>query len=282
MRATASSGSNFRIAFRFLPKARRRGIEAVYAFCRLADDAVDQARDRVEGRASLDGARSILDDAYARRGASPVAHELSGAIGRFGLPRRPFDDLLEGMSWDLEGRRYADRTELTAYCERVASTVGLLCVRIFGCASGACDDFARELGVAPQWTNIPRDVGSDLRRGRIYLPATSLREHGLAADDLGRADGTTRGRLTALIREEGRFARARFDAAERALPRRERNRMLAGLIMAAVYRSLLTRIERAGAAVLDRKVALPAARRALIAGRVLAGAPVRRLASEPA
>jgi phytoene synthase len=181
----------------------------------------------------------------------------------------PFEDLLEGVTWDVEGRRYATAADLREYCLRVASSVGMLSIRVFGCEDPGAGAYAEELGVALQWTNILRDVREDLERGRVYLPAEALGRHGLRESDLGRRDAETRRRLDAVIREQVAFARGRFEAAGKALPRKDRRRLLAGRIMAAVYRVLLDKIDRAGAAVLDRKPRIGAPRRGLIALRLL-------------
>ncbi|HEX6850427.1 MAG TPA: squalene/phytoene synthase family protein [Candidatus Polarisedimenticolaceae bacterium] len=257
--------SSFFIAFRVLAPERRAAIEAVYAFCRAADDAVDDARDRDEGARALASVRARLDEAF-RGGGAPA---LAEAIRRFELPRRPFDDLLEGCTWDLEGRRYPDREALRAYAYRVASTVGLLCVRIFGATGPGRERYAEELGIALQWTNVLRDVRPDLARGRLYLPASSLRSHGVTEEDLRSREPYARERIAALVLGEAAYARSRFAAARAALDPEDRPRVLSGSIMAAVYEALLSRIERAGDRVLDAELRLSAARRLWIAGRTL-------------
>lgn len=263
-----SPASNFFAAFRFLPAERRRAIETVYDFCRRADDAVDEASDPAAARASLAALEVELNRAFQGGGAGRSPSSLAGVVARFRLPREPFDLLLEGMHWDLEGRRYATRAELREYCRRVASSVGVLCVRIFGCADPACDRYAEELGIALQWTNILRDLGSDLERGRLYLPEESLRRHSLAPEDLVRDAAPAAAQVAALVRAEAAYARACFREAERLLPAAERHRVLAGRIMGAIYEALLAKVERAGARVLERRVALSRAGRALVALRV--------------
>jgi len=267
-----SGSSNFFIAFRVLPRERREAIRAVYGFCRRADDAVDHAPDPEAGRAALGRVAAVLDRVYDTGAEGDEEAALQRAIARFDLPRKPFDDLLDGVSWDLEGRRYAETRDLRDYCYRVASTVGLLCVRIFGCRGGSCDAYAEELGVALQWTNILRDVGVDLSRGRVYLTQSSLREHGLTEEDLRRGDAASRSRLAGLIHAEAAYARSLYREAESRLPREERPKVLAGEIMAAVYRRLLRRVERAAHEVLDRPVRLSSIER----GWVAAGALTRR------
>lgn len=267
-----SGGSNFFVAFRVLPPERRDAIRAVYSFCRQADDAVDDARDQREGRAALARVAAFLDRVYDSAEDQGEEGPLRRAIERFDLPRKPFDDLLDGVSWDLEGRRYEEAADLRGYCYRVASTVGLLCVRIFGCRGDSCDGYAEELGLALQWTNILRDVGVDLARGRVYLTRRSLREHGLTEDDLRRGDPADRSRLERLIRAEAVYARGLYAEAERRLPREERPNVLAGEIMAAVYKRLLRRVERDARRVLDRPVTLSSLER----GWVAAGTLLRR------
>lgn len=268
MSGRARGRSHFFVAFRVLSPERRRGIQAVYRFCRRADDAVDEAGSEAEARASLDAVRRELEAAFAGDGAA-ADPELVTAIRAYGLPRAPFEELIEGVTWDLEGRRYATREELREYCRRVASTVGRLCVRVFGCGDGACDPYADSLGIAMQWTNILRDVGSDLARGRVYLPAASLAAHALTEDDLRRPTSSVRESLRGLVRDEAGFARERFAEASRALPAAWRRAVTSGEIMAEVYRALLRRVERAGDRVLDRKVRVGAVGRAGALARVL-------------
>lgn len=262
--------SHFRAAFGVLAPERREAIRAVYGFCRRADDAVDEAPDADAARARLEAVEQELAALYDGSGR-PAEPALAEAISRFGLPRTPFDDLLEGVRWDLEGRRYETVEDLRQYCRRVASTVGLLCVRIFGCAEGRGDAWAEELGVALQWTNILRDVGKDLTRGRVYLPSATLARHGLDEAALVRADAPARSALSRLVAEEAAYARGCFARAESLLPGSERARVLSGRIMGAIYRALLRKVEREGAGVLDREVAVPtAARWAIVARLVLA------------
>lgn len=269
------AGSNFRVAFRVLPPARRRAIESIYRFCRRADDAVDAAEHVGAARERLEEVRRELDEVYGGRPSNPALARLASVVVAFDLPRKPFDDLIEGVSWDLEGRRYATTDDLRAYCIRVASTVGLLCVRIFGCRHASCDRFAEELGVALQWTNILRDVGVDLARGRIYLPTDAMRRHHLEDDDLHSRDPVTRARVTELIREQAVYAHRCYAIAASALPEPERPRVLAAEIMANVYRELLRKIERAGCGVLDRELRVGAVHRVWLALRTTARARLR-------
>ena len=261
--------SSFSIAFRVLPRERRRAIEAVYAFCRRADDAVDEAPDPLAARTALAQIARELDDVFRGPADRRLASSLAGAVSAFQLPREPFNLLLEGVGWDLEGRRYETRADLREYCRRVASSVGVLCVRIFGCAGPGCDRYAEELGIALQWTNILRDLGSDLGHGRVYLPAESLRGHSLTPEDLLSRGAVPTERIDALVRSEAAYARSCFSAAEGSLPIAERRRVLAGSIMGAVYQALLAKIEKAGARVLERRISVSGPRRAWLALRCL-------------
>jgi phytoene synthase len=265
--SSSHARSHFFIAFRVLPRPRYEAITAVYRFCRRADDAVDENPDPADAERALAEVRAALDAAFARTGGDDA---LARAITAHGLPREPFDDLLEGVRWDLDGRRYATRDHLREYAYRVASTVGLLCVRIFGCGDGSCDRYAEELGIALQWTNILRDIAPDLSMGRVYLPADSMARHGVTEDDLRGSTTDGRRRLRALVTDEAAFARDRFRAAAAALPARHRRTVLAGEIMAEVYRVLLRRVERAGDRVLDGKVRVGALGRAAAFARVWA------------
>jgi 15-cis-phytoene synthase len=176
----------FALASAFLPLGKRRGTYALYAFCRLADDAVDRAgpggRDAVH--ATLMRLRSQLDDALRGEPAGPVMSETAWAIRRFGVPMAPVDELINGVARDLDPTDYRDWASLSAYCEGVASSVGELCTYVFGVVGGDANrdraiGFARTLGLAMQLTNILRDVGEDASNGRCYLPDDALQRAGL-------------------------------------------------------------------------------------------------------
>jgi len=266
---TPSGTSSFFVAFRVLPPERRSALSAVYGFCRRADDAVDDAPNAAEAGRRLEVVADELERTLAGD-ADPALVPLRAAIQRFDLPREPFDDLIDGCSWDIECRTYDDTEALREYCYRVASTVGLLCVRIFGCSGTSCDRYARELGVALQWTNILRDIGADHDRGRVYLPRDALATHGLDGVPLDTLDTDGRRRLDELIHEQCDYARSCFSLAASLRPESELPRLLAAEIMGAVYFDLLRRVERAGVGVLDRRVRVPNGRRAWIALRLLA------------
>ena len=181
----------FALASAFLPITKRRATYALYAFCRLADDAVDRAgpggRDAV--RDSLRALRSQLDQALTGGLAGPVMHETAWAMRRYGIPMAPIDELVNGVARDLDPTDYRDWPSLQAYCEGVASSVGELCTHVFGVVGGdearvRAISCARTLGVAMQITNILRDIGEDAGNGRCYLPDDALRSVGLTRDQV--------------------------------------------------------------------------------------------------
>jgi 15-cis-phytoene synthase len=191
----------FALASAFLPLTKRRGTYALYAFCRLADDAVDRAGPggREAVRATLMQLRTQLDDALRGDPAGPVMCETAWAIRRFGVPMAPVDELINGVARDLDPTDYRDWPSLSAYCEGVASSVGELCTHVFGVVGGDANRqraiaFARTLGVAMQLTNILRDIGEDAGNGRCYLPDDALRGAGLTREQVMARDVDVRSR----------------------------------------------------------------------------------------
>ena len=180
-----------------------------------------------------------------------------------GLPRQAFGHLVEGVATDVGAPRYETFEQLRTYCYRVASTVGLMCLAIFGSRGPQAERYAVELGLALQLTNILRDVAVDLSRGRLYLPLEDLRRFGCSEEDL-RA-GVITERVRALLAFQGQRAREHYARARAALPPQEARRLVAAEIMGAIYRALLTSIERRGYDVFSEVVRVPRPRRALIA-----------------
>jgi 15-cis-phytoene synthase len=243
--------TNFYYSFLVLPPDERRAIVAVWDFCRAVDDAVDEApaeRSASEVRRWRDEVARCFD------GGAPETEQgraLQPLVGTYGLPRSAFDALVEGVEMDLHGRRYRTFDELYEYCIRVASAVGLMCVRIFGCTDPASRQYAIDLGVALQLTNILRDVPGDLARGRLYLPTGDLERFGVTEADLGdetahAGSGVRSPKVKALLAFEAQRARDYYARADAALPRSEARRLVAARIMGNIYRGILDRIERAG------------------------------------
>ena len=181
---TKASGSNFYYAFLFLPKPKREAIYAVYAFCRLSDDLVDEAKAGGDPAAALTRWRKELDGYFRDSVGHPVIVAAGQAARRFNIPKTHFEELLNGMEMDLTRARYATFEELYSYCYRVASVVGLICIEIFGYRNPKTREYAERLGIAFQLTNILRDLAVDAERGRIYLPQDELRRIGYSEEDL--------------------------------------------------------------------------------------------------
>jgi phytoene synthase len=226
------------------------------------DDAVDEPG-AGSPKDALDGWRAEIARCYEGVPETPQGRQLQPFIGQFNLPRRPFEDLVDGVEMDLTCSRYATFEDLYEYCWRVASTVGLVCLEIFGYRQLAARDYAVALGIALQLTNIVRDVAVDLERGRVYLPQADLARFGCTEDDLRRGEVTPRVR-DLLAFECGR-AREYYDKAAQLLPREDRRSLVAARIMGAIYHATLERIERGGYDVFNGTVRVPRPRRAVIA-----------------
>ncbi len=250
----ARSGSSFYYSFLFLPRDQRTAITALYAFCREVDDVVDEGLDPVVARTKLDWWRTEIDAVFGGTPTHPVSLALAPVVKAFDLPKARFEDIIEGMRMDLDYNRYPDFATLEVYCHRVAGVVGLLSARIFGYSVPATLDYARDLGIALQLTNIVRDVGEDVRRNRIYLPLDELDRFGVTTDDLILFRETDQ--IAALLRFQADRAKAFYARAMAALPVADRKRQRAGLVMAAIYRKLLDEVETEGARIMNRRVSL--------------------------
>ncbi|MGE8357128.1 MAG: presqualene diphosphate synthase HpnD, partial [Microvirgula sp.] len=192
----AKSGSSFYYSFRFLSDDRRRAITALYAFCREVDDVVDETREEQVARMTLNWWRGELAALYAGAPTHPVTRALQPHVQAMDLPQGLFGEIIDGMEMDLDQARYATFADLQRYCHRVAGVVGQLSARIFGHTDPRTLDYAHDLGIAFQLTNIVRDVGEDARRGRIYLPVDELQRFEVpAADVLAYRESEAFGRL---------------------------------------------------------------------------------------
>jgi 15-cis-phytoene synthase len=255
--------SNFGVAFAILPRPQREAIRAVHAWSRSLDDGVDEESDAARARGRLERFRRELALLYEGTPEEPLTAALGPHVRRFHIPRIYFEELINGVEMDLEHRRYGNFTELSRYCYRVASIVGLICLRIFGEAEERGRRYAENLGLALQLTNILRDVGSDLARGRVYLPTDELARFGVSEEALR---GCQRDRaFLELMRFQAERARSFFEAAEHEVEALDRRRLLAAEIMARVYRRLLERIEASGFDVLAREVRVSKLERVWIA-----------------
>jgi 15-cis-phytoene synthase len=259
--------TSFYYSFFALPAGKRNAIIAVWDFCRAIDDAVDESNADKEDRSGEQAlARWREEAARLYEGREPLTREgrnLAPFIKQFNLPRTAFEDLIDGVAMDLDRRTYETFEALRQYCLRVASAVGLVCVEIFGYRDLQSRDYAINLGIALQLTNIIRDVGSDLQRGRLYIPLEDLKKFGCTEDDL-RAGIVTKNVRNLLAFESAR-ARQYYRKAEQALPQPDARGLIAARIMAAIYADLLRMIERSNFDVFRRRIRVTRPRQAMIA-----------------
>jgi phytoene synthase len=260
--------TSFYYSFLVLPAEQRQAIVAVWDFCRAVDDAVDESPpgNEVAGREAVRFWRTELARGYDGSALStPQGQRLQPFISRFDLPRQAFDDVIDGVAMDLDTTRYQTFADLFEYCRRVASAVGLICIRIFGCRDDRAREYAVSLGVALQLTNILRDIPDDLGRGRVYLPLDDLTAHGCTVDDL--AKGVVTDPVRRLLAFECARAREFYQRAVLARPDDDRRRLVAAEIMRAVYFETLRRIERNGYDVFTARVRVRRPMQACIALR---------------
>lgn len=239
------SGSSFYAGMRVLPRAEREAMYAIYAFCRQVDDiADDQDGDRASRAAALEAWRADIDMLYAG-GPPGRAALVAEAVHRFDLDRADFHAVIDGMAMDVVGDiRWPDAATLDLYCDRVASAVGRLSVRVFGMDRAVGDRLAHHLGRALQLTNILRDIDEDAGIGRVYLPREGLAGAGIALTTP--AEVIADARIDAVARALAAQAHGHYAQARAILARRPTGRLLAPRLMAAVYEKVLARMEAVG------------------------------------
>ena len=275
-----SRDTNFYYSFLVLPPEKRRAIVAVWDFCRAVDDATDEPKAAPEEELTKwRGEVAALFDGRPPETAQGQA--LAPFIRQFGLPRESLEAIIDGVEMDLGARRYETFADLYQYCIRVASAVGLVCLEIFGYTDPGARQYAVDLGVALQLTNILRDVPEDLRRGRVYIPREDLRANDVTEDDLKKESDDPRGavqsgKVKSLLRQQAARAREYDARAARELPPADARRLVAAEIMGAVYRAILDRIEQRDYDVFSSVVRVPRPRRALIAATTWAGSLLGR------
>ena len=261
---TGRSGSHFASSFLLLPAERRRAMEAVYAFCRAMDDIVDREGTVLEeARRELAAWRRELDACEQGFAAHPIAVAVAEIRRRYSIPMELFRKLIVGVEMDLHRRRYGTFEELKVYCEHVASVVGLISIRVFGCRHPDAERYATDLGIALQLTNILRDLKTDAERDRVYLPQEDLRSFGMSESDLPfilSLSKDERAKFQALMTFQAERARGYFERAAQALRSSgEGRRLLPARIMGGVYARLLRRIEQSGYDVFTRRLRVPPA-----------------------
>ena len=261
----AASGSSFYYSFLFLPAARRQAIMALYAFCREVDDIVDECNDIALASTKLAWWRQEVERIANRQAQHPVGLALQQVDSSINLPKEQLLEIIDGMAMDLQQSRYLDFKGLSLYCYRVASVVGLLAAEIFGYQDRQTQKYAHDLGMAFQLTNIIRDIGEDARRGRIYIPMDELKQFNVPAADI--LNGKYSENFTALMQFQAERAEKYYAQAFAQLPAVDRRSQRPGLIMAAIYRTLLDEIKHENFQVLHQRISLPPMRKLWLAAK---------------
>jgi phytoene synthase len=261
----AASGSSFYYSFLFLPEEKRRAITALYAFCREVDDAVDEPSDAQAARAALSWWRAEVARMFQGDPQHPVTRALAPWIAAYGIGQSQLAEIMDGLEMDLTQTRYLDFAGLRIYCRRVAGVVGELAAGIFGYRNPKTLEYADRLGLAFQLTNIIRDVGEDARKNRVYIPVDELKEFGVTTADI--IDARHSEDFVRLMSFQAERARRCYDEALALLPAEDRQAQRPGLVMAAIYRTLLDEIEEDGFRVLKQRTALTPVRKLWIAWR---------------
>jgi len=264
---TRRSRSSFYYAFILLPPERRRALYAVYAFCRFIDDIADDESIR-EPALLLKRWREELDRVYAGAPTRALSRALADSARRFKIPRELFEEIINGVEMDLSRKRYQTWEELRPYCYRVASALGLICIEIFGYRNPSAKQYAENLGLALQLTNILRDVREDAERGRIYLPLEDLARFNVSEEEI--LGGVYSPNFVRLMDFEARRARELYALAQSELALEDRATLLTAEAMRLIYAALLERIIKSNYRVLDRRHRLSAPHKLYLVGRAWA------------
>lgn len=260
---TQNRESNFFFSFLILPQPKREAIETIYTFCRVTDDIVDGAEDEKEKYTRLRQWTTELENSLYGVSKYSVLNRLSTIIRRFNIPLHHFYDLLKGMEMDLTKKRYETFEELQEYCYRAASTVGLICAEVFGYKTERTKQYAINLGIALQLTNILRDLKQDAKRSRVYLPQEDLRRFGYTEEELSRSIYNER--FVELMKFESARAHYFFKKARGFLAEEDKPFLYAARAMGNIYYLLLQRIERANYDVFSKRIRLSSAVKLFIA-----------------
>jgi phytoene synthase len=262
---TKASHSSFTLPFLFFPKEQRNALQTVYAFCRQTDDIVDEEPNETKRIAMLTKWRDELGNALDGKSEYILLNQLSATAATFSIPVQHFYELIAGVEMDLNKKRYETFEELKEYCYHVASSVGLMCLGIFGTRNKQTKQYAVTLGVALQLTNIIRDVHADAQQGRIYLPLEDLKRFNYTEDEL--LHNVYNSNFIALMNYESQRAQEYYDFAKHLLPPEDKRSMFAAKIMERIYFHTLIRIKKFRYNVFERKLSLPKYLQFLIAAK---------------
>lgn len=254
------SKSSFYYAFNLLPAEQRDAMNTVYAFCRETDDIVDEGTFTDDLKfEKLRKWRIELEKSLNGHSDYPLINKLSKTIQNFNIPLEPFFDLLKGMEMDLQHKRYLTFNDLQTYCYHVASTVGLMCIEIFGYRHPSAKDFAINLGIALQLTNILRDIKKDAEKGRIYLPQEDLRKFGYHESDI--FNNTYNENFQKMMKYQVERAKEYFNTATACLNREDKKAMFAARAMQHIYYRMLNKIVDADYDVYNNKIKISTAKK---------------------
>ena len=257
---------NFYYAFRTLPAKKRRAIYAAYAFCRYCDDVADEEHPKYEKDRLFAELRHDLTESKAGRSDGPVLQALQDATQAFGIPYEYYEEVIEGVEMDLVKTRFANFDELRDYCYKVASVVGLICIEVFGYEDPKAKEFAIDLGIAMQITNILRDVKEDAERNRIYLPQDDMERFGYTEQDL--MNGVVNDAFRNLMAHQVKRARQYFESGKRLFPLLASESRACPMMLHAVYSGVLDRIEDSGYNVFERRIGLNKAEKLAMLARL--------------
>jgi len=273
-------GANFSVGFRFLPPIKRRAVYAAYAFCRVADDIVDEVVESSSRRVAeqeqlddlttrrLDDWQHELDLAYSGTPTHPITIALADALQHFDIPKSAFIALIDGCRQDMVKSRYKTFDELLHYCDLVASSISDISLSIFGYRSDAAPRYGRNLSTALQLTNVTRDIGDDLTRDRIYLPREELRRFGVAEEELFARAETDR--MRSLIQFQIARAEQYFHDAEPLLHELSFDARFPTLLMGGVYATVLAKLKKDPFIAIRKRLSLSPLQKVLVVGtRVL-------------
>ena len=272
---TRRRARNFYYAFITLPKEKRKAIYAAYAFCRLSDDYSDEEIPLDEKAALLTGLHRELDEAFEGNPESPLFVALLDSCRKFGIPKDYFHEIINGVEMDLVTNSYQSFEDLYQYCYHVASVVGLVSIEIFEYTDSRAKEFATDMGIAMQLTNILRDIEEDCGRGRVYLPLNELAEHGVTPESLQAGD--TGPEFREMMVQQVNRARDYFERSAGLLPLLAPRSRLCPAVLRALYSKLLDRIEARDYNVFGERITLSSREKLGLTARVWSGTMLRNL-----
>lgn len=275
-RVAREQAKNFYYAFRTLPTPKRRAIYAAYAFCRLCDDIADGDMAMEEKRRRFSETRTVLAESLESHGVRPgncmlppEFEALRDATAAFSIPHNYYVEVIDGVESDLVKPRFENFEELQAYCYQVASVVGLICIEVFGYEDDAAREYAIDMGIAMQLTNILRDIKEDAERDRIYVPLDEMARFGYSENDL--KGGVINEPFRQLMALQVSRARGYYERSQQLFPLLNSEARACPKVLHAAYQAILERIEASGYDVFAQRIGLSAFEKLLITGRLWAG-----------